>query len=249
MSGVVVDTHVKVLDERVRRLAIRRGIDAIVYAPHYTPWPTIVEQAAAVSDERLTVVPGRELFTGGWRNRTHVLALDLSAPIPDFLPLETTMDELDRQDACVLAPHPTYLTMSLSPDQLRRHRDQIDAIEVYNPKMLRHHHRRAGRLADRLDRPVLASSYAHLRGTVGVAGTRFEVDSATAGSIISAIRAGDIGGIEVPDPPQRWFRSASELAHLVWENTAKRVRRRGAGKPATHPTADVYGGRFGPERS
>lgn len=243
MSGVLVDAHVKVLDAGVRRRAIERGVDAIVYAPHYTPWPDIVEQAERFSDDRLTVVPARELFAGGWRNRTHVLALDLASPVPDFLSLETTMRVLEDQGACVIAPHPTYLTMSLSAGDLSRYHAVIDAIEVYNPKLLPWHHRRARSLADRLDRPPVASSYAHLRTSVGAAGVRLAVEDPTPTAIVSALRAGDVSDVEVPTGGRRAYHSAVELAHLAWENSASRLRRLAETVP-THPTAELYGDRF-----
>jgi len=59
-----VDCHVKVLNERVVERAKRAGLDALVYAPHFTRLPEIRERAAAYSDDELLVVPAREVFTG-----------------------------------------------------------------------------------------------------------------------------------------------------------------------------------------
>jgi Predicted metal-dependent phosphoesterases (PHP family) len=82
VTGTRVDLHVKVLDERVVERAKKREVDVLVYAPHFTRWPDIRDRAAVFSDEDLLVVPGRELFTGDWRTRQHVLALDLEEPVP-----------------------------------------------------------------------------------------------------------------------------------------------------------------------
>jgi predicted metal-dependent phosphoesterase TrpH len=45
-----IDPHVKVLDDRVVRRAKARGIDAVVYAPHFTRLPEIRDRAARVPD-------------------------------------------------------------------------------------------------------------------------------------------------------------------------------------------------------
>ena len=71
------------------------------------------ERAERFSDDDLLVVPARELFTGSWRNRKHVLALDLEAPVPDFLTFEGTIAELERQDAVVLAPFVDSLSQEI----------------------------------------------------------------------------------------------------------------------------------------
>lgn len=162
-----VDPHVKVLDEGLVERAVRRGIDAVVYAPHFTRWPEIERRAAELSTEDLLVVPGREVFTGGYRNRKHVLALGLDEPVPDFVTLEAAMAEFERQDATVLAPHPEYLTVGLTAPDLRAYRDVVDAVEVYNPKYWPHHRRRCRSLADDLGLTGFGSSYAHLPWTVG----------------------------------------------------------------------------------
>lgn len=238
---VLVDPHVKVFDGRIRDIAVGRGLDAVVYAPHFTPWPTIVERAAAYSSTELTVVPGRELFTGPWYDRKHVLALDLEAPVPDFLGLEATMEELGRQDAAVIAPHPGYMSISLDADDVVRYRERIHAVEVYNPKFLPWHGHRARSIADRVGRPGVASSYAHLGRTVGAVATELACSDASASSVIDALRSGSIAGIERPRGAEvlRW--TGPELGHLVWENSGKKLARAARpGRPATHVSQDPY---------
>jgi predicted metal-dependent phosphoesterase TrpH len=128
-----VDMHVKVLDQQVVERAKARGLDALVYAPHFERLSDAREEAARYSDEELLVVPAREVFTGTWQNRTHLLALGLDDPVPDFIPLGDAMEEFTRQDAAVLAPHPTFLNVSVSRDDLAAYVDRIDAVETYNP--------------------------------------------------------------------------------------------------------------------
>lgn len=240
-----VDLHVKVFDERVRERALRRGLDAVVYAPHFTPWPEIEARAREATTDELLVVPGREIFTGPWNDRRHVLALDLEAPIPDFIPLETAMGALADQGACVLAPHPAYLTISLAPADLARHRDLIRAIERYNPKFLPWHEPRALRLARTVGRPPFASSYAHLPSSVGAAWTELRGTHDTPADVVDSIRSGRIHGVGRIGGLTRHRTVLTELAHVLYENSAKKARRvLGPGREATHPERSIYEGRF-----
>jgi len=240
-----VDLHVKVLDETVLRRARAAGLDAIVYAPHFTRLPEIRERAAAYSSPELRVIPGRELFTGSWRNRKHVLAIGLSDPVPDFLTLEATMDELERQRAAVLAPHPTFATVSLEEPDVRQYRELIDAVELYNPKQLPVHDRRARRLAEALELAPFASSYAHLPGSVGAAYTAFRRPIEDETELVAALREDAPRRLVRATGLRRWRTTAAELAHLGWENSwqkADRIFLRGL--EPTHPDHIAYDGRF-----
>lgn len=244
-EGVRVDPHVKILDESVVGRAKSRGLDVLVYAPHFTRWPTIRKRAEQFSDDELLVVPARELFTGSWRDRRHVLALGLSDPVPDFLPLEATMDELDRQNAAVLAPHPTFLTVSLSRHQIRRYSDVLDAVEAYNPKHMPWHNRRARRVAEDLSLPAFASSYAHLPGTVGEVWTTFEEEISDVSSLLDAFREGRPRRVFHRDGLRHRLRCLAEFSHLGYENSVKKFDRIArSGMEATHPGHVAYGGRF-----
>lgn len=240
-----VDLHVKVLTERVVERAKARGLDALVYAPHFRRLPAIRERAARFSDAELTVVPAREVFTGSWRARSHVLGIGLQDPIPDFITLEGALAELTRQDAAVLAPHPTFLTVSLSAADLREHRDRIHAVETYNPKHWPHHNRRARALSAELDVPAFTSSYAHLESTVGEAWTTFPDLDPTADALVTALRSSHPRSIERERGVGHRLRCALEFGHLGVENTWKKFDRVVlSGTEATHPGHPAYGGRF-----
>ena len=243
--GPRVDLHVKVLDEAVVRRAKARGLDALVYAPHFTRLPEIEATAERFSDEDLTVIPGREVFTGTWRSRKHVLGIGLCDPIPDFITLEAAIAELARQDAAILVPHPAFLTVSLSAADVRRFRDDIHAVETFNPKHLPLHNRRARSIARAVARPGFASSYAHLRGTVGEAWTTFPDHEATAGDIVAAIKDGATRTTDRRRGTGHGAQRGLELAHLVYENTVQKLDRVVlGGEEPTHPANPVYGGRF-----
>ncbi|MFB6085430.1 MAG: PHP-associated domain-containing protein [Halodesulfurarchaeum sp.] len=240
-----VDPHVKILDDQVVERAKARGIDVLVYAPHFTRLPTVQERAERFSDDELVVVPAREIFTGDWKNRKHVLALGLEKPVPDFITLEGAMAELDRQDATVLAPHPEFLTVSLTSEDLTQYDSQIDGLEVYNPKHLPRHNRRALELADAIDTGPFGSSYAHRTSTVGEVWTSFETEIEGEADLLEALRSGASRRVEHRNGREHDLRRAAEFAHLGWENTWKKFDRLFlSGTEPTHPDHIAYGGRF-----
>jgi predicted metal-dependent phosphoesterase TrpH len=244
-TPTAVDLHVKVLSDRVVERAKARGLDALVYAPHFRRLPAIRERAARFSDADLAVVPAREVFTGSWRNRKHVLGIGLEDPVPDFITLRGAIDELHRQGAAILAPHPTFVTVSLTAADLRAYRDRIHAVETYNPKHWPHHNRRASALRTELDLPAFASSYAHLEGTVGEVWTTFRDLDPTPEALREALRTGHPRGIERRHGAEHRVRCALEFAHLGVENTWKKFDRVAlSGMEATHPGHPAYEGRF-----
>jgi predicted metal-dependent phosphoesterase TrpH len=240
-----VDPHVKILDERVVERAKARGLDALVYAPHFTHLADIEARAERFSDDELLVVPAREVFTGSWRERTHVLAVAPSDPVPDFVELGAVMAELDRQDCATLVPHPEFATVSFGAEELAAHGDQLDGIEVYNPKHRAGHNDRARALAGETGLPPFASSYAHRTSTVGEVWTEFEEPFETADGLVAALRAGEPRRVFHRPGRRHRLRCHAEFAHLGWENTWEKFERVVLkGQEATHPRNPAYGGRF-----
>jgi len=240
-----VDMHVKVLDQQVVERAKARGLDALVYAPHFERLPTVREEAARYSDDDLLVVPGRELFTGTWQNRTHLLAVGLDDPVPDFIPLDEAVDEAARQDAALLAPHPTFLNVSVSREDLAEYADRIDAVETYNPKHWPHHNQRARKLAADLDLPSFTSSYAHLRSSVGEAWTEFDRALDSAAELVAALKDEAPRRIVRRSGWRHELRCAAEFAHLGWENSYEKIDRLFlSGTEPTHPDHIAYDDRF-----
>jgi predicted metal-dependent phosphoesterase TrpH len=242
---VRVDTHVKVLDERVVARAKARGLDAVVYAPHFTRLPHVEARAERFSDDDLLVVPAREVFTGSWRNRRHLLAVGLTEPVPDFITLEGALEEFARQGAAVLVPHPTLLNVSLDGEAVAAHREHLHAVETYNAKSLRRHNERAREIAGECDLPGVGSSYAHLRGTVGEAWTAFERPIDTAADLVEGLRSGAPRTVERRTGLGSRLRGAAEFAHLGYENTWRKLDRLFlSGMEPTHPRHVAYDGGF-----
>ena len=240
-----VDLHVKTLDERVVERAKARGLDALIYAPHFTRLSEIRARAERFAEEGLAVVPAREVFTGDWRSRRHVLAVGLDDPVPDFISFDGALREFERQGAAVLAPHPTLFNVSLSRADTFAHDDRIDAVETYNPKCPPSYNRRAQRIARAADLPAYGSSYAHVRSSVGEVWTRFDGDVRSEAALVEALKA---------DAPRRVVRRSglahevhriAEFAHLGYENTWEKIDRLLlSGAEPTHPERAAYGGRF-----
>jgi predicted metal-dependent phosphoesterase TrpH len=245
MMQTRVDCHIKTLSPSVIARAAARGVDAVVYAPHFTPLPEIEATAAAYHDAPVTVIPGREIFTGGWRSRRHILAVGMTEPVPDFIELEAALDALTDQGATVLVPHPGFATVSLGAAEVAAYADRLDAIEVENFKSRRRHNRRARAIAADSDLPTFGSSYAHLPASVGATVTVFEAALPDADAVISAIGGTGARRIETLDDAQSQLQGILEFSHLGWENTVQKLRRVGSPAPAaTHPRAPLYCGEF-----
>ncbi|MFP8889151.1 PHP-associated domain-containing protein [Natrialbaceae archaeon A-CW2] len=240
-----VDCHVKVLNDRTVEYARRAGIDVLVYAPHFKRLSEIRERAAAYSTDSVQVIPAREVFTGSWQDRKHVLAIGLEDPVPDFITLEGAMTAFDRQDAAVLVPHPEFLTVSLTKRDIREYRDVIDAIEIFNPKHLPRHNRRARTVASKFDLAPFTSSYAHLPRSVGVSYVEFDRSIESEAELVEAFRSNERRRVVYDNGLKRWGTTASELGHLVYENTWEKIDRLLlSGTEPTHPDHIFYDGKF-----
>ena len=237
--------HVKLLDERVVSRAKARDIDVLVYAPHFTRLPDIRARAARFSDDDLLVVPAREVFTGPWYDRRHLLAIGLTDPVPDFIAFRGALDEFDRQDAAVLVPHPEMLNVSCTREDVAGDPDAFDAVETYNAKCLPHQNRAARSVAGETGLPGFGSSYAHLRRTVGEAWTVFDIPIDDETDLVSALRTGVTRRVVHRDGLGHHLQSLAEFAHLGYENSWGKLDRLFlSGTEPTHPSNVMYRGRF-----
>ncbi|MFB6092051.1 MAG: PHP-associated domain-containing protein [Haloquadratum sp.] len=240
-----VDPHVKILSERVVDRAKARGLDVLVYAPHFTRLPDIRTRAERFSDDDLLVVPAREVFTGTWRNRQHVLAVGLSEPIPDFITLDGAFAEFDRQDAAVLAPHPGFLNVSLDREAIAERAEAVHAVETHNLKATSRQNRRARDIAADAGLPGFGSSYAHLTGSVGEVWTAFEREIESEADLVAALREGAPREVYRRDGLEHTARGVAEFAHLGYENSWGKIDRLFlSGMEPTHPGHVAYDGRF-----
>ncbi len=235
----------KVLDERVVERAREAGVDVLVYAPHFTRLPRIRARAERYSTDEVTVVPAREVFTGDWRNRRHLLGIGLSDPIPDFITYEAALAEFERQDAAILVPHPEFLNVSLTRAEVSAYRDRIHAVETYNAKLFDPQNSRGRRISELFDTPGFGSSYAHLRGTIGAAWTEFERDVRGEDGLVDALRDRVDRTVVKQTDPATTARRLVEFAHLGFENSYGKLDRLFlSGMEPTNPRHIAYSGRF-----
>lgn len=240
-----VDLHVKILDDEVVRRAKRAGIDVLVYAPHFTHLSDIRERAERYTDDDLLVVPARECFADRWNRRRHVLVIDPSDPIPDFLTFEATMAELDRRNETLLVPHPEFLTMSLSAEDVREYADSFDAIEVFCTKNWWFQTERMKAIASGLDLPTYVSSYSHLPFTIGEAWVEYESVIESAEDLTRAIETGVDSRCYRKDGLRHLLKRRVEFVHLFKENTWDKFSRVVLeDREPTNPDDPRYDGRF-----
>lgn len=241
-----VDPHIKILSEEVVERAKNNDIDFLVYAPHFKDLNTIKKQCKKYSSDDVKIIPGRELFTGHWSNRNHLLAIGLSSPIPDFIPLENAILEIKKQDAALLVPHPTFLTVGLSENKILSYQEYIDSIEVYNPKYWEHHIEISNKIAKELDIKPFCSSYAHIIYSIGETFIEFQNDFQNGNDVVEAIKNDQKPSLYRKNDIRHSIISKTEFFHnLLYEDTWEKFERVClSDMEKTHPRQSYYDDRF-----
>lgn len=194
------------------------GLDALAVTDH-DEIAASKEAAALAPDYGLIGIPGTEITT----DAGHVLALGIRDRIPPHRPFEDTLDRIREAGGIAIAPHPFQKSRSgvgpnVSPTALAR----VDAIEVYNSRLLTGRgNRRAREFAERYGLPMTAGSDAHIAEMVGQAVTLIDADRRLE-SIIQAIADGrtEIGGKRTP-----WHISLRQAAGGAKRRLVNRIRR------------------------
>ncbi len=180
----------------------KRGLDGIAVTDHDT-----LQGAFKLSREsELIVIPGVEITT----LQGHVLALNITRPIPPRLALSETIQRIHDAGGLAVAPHITAVgKASLGLGKVTRSL-QLDAIEVINsasfPFFLSTYLSR--RLACELSLPQTAGSDSHVPQTIGMAYTLIDSDPEV-GEIIRAIKRGATLPMGSPIP---WMVRLQKLA-------------------------------------
>ena len=121
---------------------------------------------AARKADGVKVIVGEEVKTA---SQGEVIGLFLSAKIPRGLTLEETVAEIHRQGGLVYVPHP-FDRLHAVPDyeHLLRILDEIDVIEVFNPRVaISSFNEEAVRFAAKYRLPPAAGSDAHVAAGLG----------------------------------------------------------------------------------
>lgn len=158
----------------------KRGLDGVAITDH-----DVVEGALKLVQKvkELVVIPGVEVTT----SRGHVLALNITRPIPTELsPLET-IQMIHEAGGIAVAAHPTVFYKGLRGQV----NSNFDAVEVVNasafPFFLSTYLSR--KLALRLDLPQTAGSDAHYASEIGFAYTVVDAEPEV-DELVHAIRNG-----------------------------------------------------------
>lgn len=141
------------------RAAARRGLTHLVVTDHDRIDGALAARDAAPSG--LTVIVGEEVKTA---SQGEVIGLFLERKIPRGLTLAETIAEIRRQGGVVYVPHP-FDRMHSVPDyeHLLAVLDDIDAIEVFNPRVaISEFNEEAARFAEKYRIPAGAGSDAHV---------------------------------------------------------------------------------------
>ncbi|HEX7289963.1 MAG TPA: CehA/McbA family metallohydrolase [Conexibacter sp.] len=140
-----------------------RGLGAIAVTDHNEISGALEAQAKASG---IKVIVGEEVKTA---DQGEVIGLFLSELIPKGLTLQQTIAEIKRQGGIVYVPHP-FDRMHAVPDyeHLMAVLDDVDAIEVFNPRVAIHEfNEEAARFAAKYRIPAGAGSDAHVAQGLG----------------------------------------------------------------------------------
>ena len=156
----------------------RRGLDGVAITDHNT-----LKGALKLKTRDIIVVPGIEIST----LRGHLLALNVTTPIPAKLGIEETIHRIHEAGGIAVAAHPSMFYRSSPNNRM----NSYDAIEVVNassiPFQLYKYLRK--KFATRLGLPQTAGSDSHYAPEIGAAYTIVEADP-DVDEIVGAIKKG-----------------------------------------------------------
>jgi predicted metal-dependent phosphoesterase TrpH len=161
------------------------GLDALAITDHDAIEASLemVEQAPEYG---LVGIPGIEVSSAAG----HVLGLGVTERIQPGLPFADTVERIRDDGGIAVVPHPFQKSRSgVGPNVSRAELASVDAIEVYNSRLLTGRgNRRAREFAREHGLPMTAGSDAHISEMVGQAVTRLGTDERSVPAIVDAVR-------------------------------------------------------------
>jgi len=182
----------------------KRGLNGVAVTDHRT----LRGALKLAKEKRIIVIPGLEIDT----LHGHVLALNMTNPIPPKLSLPETVQRIHDLGGTAVAAHPAVV-FKIGITRRAASISNFDAVEVINsaafPFSLSTYWSR--KLAERLNLPQTGGSDAHQAVEIGMAYTLVYADS-NVDHIIEAIRKGDTIPFGKPIPwTVRFRRGAHEI--------------------------------------
>jgi predicted metal-dependent phosphoesterase TrpH len=147
---------------RLLEVCRKRGIDRLAITDHNAVLGA--RAAAALDPER--IISGEEIMT----TRGELLAFFVGELVPAGLTPEAAIRRLRDQGAFISVSHPfdSVRKGAWNPEDLEAILDQVDALEVFNARVLSNEpNRRAEQLAQRVSLPGTSGSDAHTYAEVG----------------------------------------------------------------------------------
>jgi predicted metal-dependent phosphoesterase TrpH len=188
-----IDTHIHTLNssdsniriEDIFRRAREEKLDGFAIADH--DYLTLVEDSR-IGVEGLIVINGMEVSARG----AHVLALDISEPVPPGLSISETVDRIKSLNGVAVLAHP-YSVFRTWVKQNEVDKAGFEAIEVINAYQFPYNMmlKMNRRLSERLGLPQTGGSDAHIPRVIGRAFTVFESESRDVEGVIEALKKGE----------------------------------------------------------
>lgn len=191
------------------------GLDGFALTDHDTIEG--VKMAEGIKGDHL-LIPGLEVTAAGG----HILALNISEPIPPRLSMPETVERIREQGGISILAHPSSpLKTFLGEREIAE--AGFTAIEVANSMSLPYNwtFRRNLKIAERLSLPKTGGSDAHIPEVIGRAYTIIDADSRDTEDVIRAIGRGYTepsgGGVTLKERfkqlSRRIFNPAGEAIH------------------------------------
>jgi hypothetical protein len=196
-----------------------QGLGAIAVTDH-NEISGALEAAAKAEDYGVKVIVSEEVKTA---TQGEVIGLFLQERIPRGLSLEETVAEIRRQGGLVYVPHP-FDRLHAVPDyeHLLGIVDEVDAIEVYNPRVaIGSFNEEAARFAAKYRIPAGAGSDAHVAQGLGSVRIRMR-DFDGPQEFLESLREADI----VTKPSSLLYVQALKFLETKATPAAARERRR-----------------------
>jgi len=149
--------------EKIIKIAKKRGLNGIAITDHNTIKGSM-EAIKITKNEDFMVISGAEIAT----DCGDIIGLYIDDEIKSRKCLEV-IDEIHAQGGIVILPHP-YKGHTLNNFWL----SQIDLIEVFNARCSYEQNAKAVKLAQKIGKPGIAGSDAHLSSEIGICKTIIE---------------------------------------------------------------------------
>jgi hypothetical protein len=182
------------------------GLDALAVTDHDV-LDASLRAADRAADYGLVGIPGMEITSAAG----HVLALGVTERVPAGLGFDETVARVREAGGLVVVPHPFQRSRhGVGARVTRRQLATVDAVEVYNSRLLTGlANRRARSFAASNGLPMTAGSDAHIAEMVGRAVTGVDAEERTPQAVLEAISAGRTAVSGRPTPRRISARQAT----------------------------------------